>query len=329
MNFSEPVSKLIGIASRSESTVLITGLTGTGKTFLARQIHHQSSRRQKPFISINLATLHEGTLEAELFGHEKGAFTGADRRRVGRLELAQGGTVFLDEIGELTPRLQARLLEFLQARQVTPMGGHREIQLDVRIIVATHKDLERAVIEGDFRRDLFHRIRVISIQLSSLHERIDQLEYWTRCFVKEFSDHTKRTPLGISQEVSQSFYQYSWPGNLRELRNVLEYACFAAEGNQITMCDLPSWFLETLQPKKALKPMISECFPILGVAEIPFTLDFKETKEHFEKEYFRRALIKNGGRLSRTARQVGVNKATLMRRVKAYSLTRLETGAPF
>ncbi len=157
--FSISFERLLKIAHLGDSTVLITGQTGTGKSTLAKKIHLESRRKDRPFVAINLATLHEGVLESELFGHEKGAFTGADQRRIGRLELANAGTVFLDEVSELSPRLQARLLEFIQSKTIVPVGGNKEIQLDIRVVAATHKDLDLAVRKGDFREDLFHRLR--------------------------------------------------------------------------------------------------------------------------------------------------------------------------
>ena len=176
MKLSEDLLNTYKIACNSNSTVLITGDTGTGKTHLASMIHNNSTKKGKPFVVVNLATLHEGTLESELFGHEKGSFTGAEHKRIGRLEAAQGGTVFLDEIGELSPRLQSRLLEFLNSKTIVPVGSNRELQLDVRVIAATHKNLQVAVKNKEFREDLFHRLRVISLKLLPLRERYEEFD---------------------------------------------------------------------------------------------------------------------------------------------------------
>lgn len=314
--------KLIRLAERSDVNVLITGPTGSGKSRLAREIHEASPRSGRPFVTVNLATLHEGTFESELFGHERGAFTGADQRRAGRIESAQGGTLFLDEIGELTPRLQARLLEFLQSKRITPVGGNREIQADVRVIAATHRDLPRAVAAREFREDLFHRLRVLTIGLVSLQDRPDDFDGLVHGVLEELTAASGRSLLRISEEVAASLEAHDWPGNLRELRNVLEYAVLASEGPEITSDDLPTWFRE---PACSVTPAPGA----LGVAETPLTLDFHGTLAAFEKDYLRRALQRYRGRVNLTARQIGMNKTTLIRRMRVYGLTECENRAIF
>jgi DNA-binding NtrC family response regulator len=305
------------IACESEANVLITGPTGSGKTLLARRIHQQSCRRDRPFIVVNLAALHEGTLESELFGHEKGAFTGAEQRRIGRLEAAHGGTVFLDEIGELTPRFQARLLEFLQSRTVSPVGSGREIRLDVRVITATHRDLAAAVRKGEFREDLLHRIRVVPIHLRSLREQADDFnEIVHECLV-DISATADRRVLRISEEVADRLEAYHWPGNFRELRNVLEYSVLSSNGQEIRLSDLPDW-MSTAELPVLDQGLIDSS---LGVAEVPLSLDFQGTLSLFEREYLKRALNRYRGRINQTARKIGMNKTTLLRRVRAYGLT--------
>lgn len=317
MNTDKELDKLIEIACRSNSTVLLTGATGTGKSSLAEAIHNRSTRKGKPFVAVNLATLYEGTLESELFGHERGAFTGADRQRIGKLELAQGGTLFLDEIGELSPKLQARLLEFLQSYTLSPVGSNRRIQLDVRVIAATHRDLNQAVLRGEFRADLFHRLRVIHIPLKSLLERAGEFDRLVHAFLSEFSAKYSKPIAGLSSGVAEALETYNWPGNIRELRNVLEYAVLAAEGSHIALPNLPSWVLLQSQESGSVA---SKDFPVLGVAEVAMTLDYQDTLARFEKEYIRRAYSRNGGRLNRTARQIGLNKTTLLRRIRAHGL---------
>lgn len=314
--------KQIQLAERSEVNVLITGPTGSGKSRLAREIHEAGPRAGKPFVTVNLATLHEGTFESELFGHERGAFTGADQRRVGRIEAAQGGTLFLDEIGELPSRLQARLLEFLQSRKITPVGGNREIQVNVRVIAATHRDLPKAVAAREFREDLFHRLRVLTIGLASLKDRPDDFDGLVHGVLEELSAASGRSLLRISEEVAASLESHEWPGNLRELRNVLEYAVLASEGPEITSADLPSWFREPAFPERVTPGA-------LGVAETPLTLDFHRTLADFEKDYLRRALQRFRGRVNLTARQIGMNKTTLIRRMRVYGLTECENRAVF
>lgn len=315
MKISNEMTKLFKIAASSDASVLITGQTGTGKTTLARQIHEASSRSGRPFVSINLATLSEGVLESELFGHEKGAFTGADSKRVGKLEMSQGGTVLLDEISELPLRLQARLLEFLQSKVVTPVGSNRQIQLNVRIIAATHRDLQQAVKQGTFREDLFHRLRVVPIEMKSLQERDEEFDTLVHDCLSAAAQSAGKVIHKLTPEVASQFEAYSWPGNLRELRNVLEFAVLSAEEGEVRESDLPQWFSQSLLPGAEM-----QASP-LGVAEIPLTFDYLRTLERFEKEYLTRALARNGGRINRTARQIGVNKTTLIRRIRTHQLT--------
>ena len=309
--------KMIEIAKRSEATVLITGPTGAGKSRLAREIHDAGPRKGKPFIAVNLATLHEGTLESELFGHERGAFTGADRRRVGRLESAQGGTVFLDEIGELSPRFQARLLEVLQSRTIVPVGGSREIQLDIRVIAATHRDLSRAVARGEFREDLLHRLRVISVDLKPIRERWQDFDSIVHSSLETLCRRAGRSVLRISEEVAEMLENYEWPGNFRELNNVLEYAVLAGDGPQITAADLPTWFAQKSGFSAAEEAQNAD---VLGCLEVPLALDYHQAHAFFEKSYLDWALRRYGGRINRTAQRIGLNKTTLLRRIQTYGL---------
>jgi DNA-binding NtrC family response regulator len=310
-------SASLEIAGRTDSTVLLTGPTGSGKSRLAQEIHLAGRRSLRPFITVNLASLHEGTLESELFGHERGAFTGAGQRRIGRIELAQGGTLFLDEIGELSPRLQARLLEFMQSRTLTPVGSSRTQRLDVRVIAATHRDLARDVADGRFREDLFHRLRVVTVALPGLDQRPDEFDGILHTCLEEVCEVTGRSIRRLSAGVAEKFENYAWPGNIRELRNVLEYAVQAAKTDEITVSDLPSWFVSGhSQSLHAAELGVGA----LGNFQLPLTLDFQATLACLEREYLIRALRRCRGRINHTARSIGLSKTTLIRRMHTYGL---------
>jgi DNA-binding NtrC family response regulator len=316
--------RLFKIAQRTDANVLIVGPTGSGKSLLAREIHEKSSRRDKPFVPVNLATLHEGTLESELFGHERGAFTGADQRRVGKLEMASGGSVFLDEIGELSPRMQARLLEFIQSRKISPVGSNRELRLDVRVIAATHRNLQRAVELGEFREDLFHRLRVVNLELRPLREREEEFDELVHEALSEFCGKSGRNLLRLSKDVAFRLENYSWPGNIRELRNVLEYAVLASESDELKTEDLPVWFLESGEKEHLRVRSLAFCEPEGVGFEAGLEVSFRDAVDGFEKRYLERALGQTGWKINKTARKIGVNKTTLLRRIRAHQLNRDE-----
>ncbi|HEY0320684.1 MAG TPA: sigma 54-interacting transcriptional regulator [Pyrinomonadaceae bacterium] len=248
------VYQFLAKVAPTDSTVLIRGESGTGKELAARAIHLHSPRSTKPFVAINCAALTESLLESELFGHEKGAFTGALTQKKGRLEVADTGTIFLDEIGELAPQMQAKLLRVLQEREFERVGGTRPIKVDVRVIAATNKELEDAIKTGDFRQDLYYRLNVVSIVMPPLKERREDIPLLASYFAAKFSKKSKRQVMGISQSARAYLTNYSWPGNVRELENAIERAVVLGSSNQILPEDLPEAVLETATSPKGAAP---------------------------------------------------------------------------
>lgn len=330
MKQSEVLLAAVRLAKRCDANVLILGQTGSGKSTLARKIHDQGARSGGPFINVNLASVHEETMESTLFGHERGAFTGADRGRIGRLELADRGTVFLDEIGELSLPLQARLLEFLQSKTFTPLGSNRERQLNVRVICATNRDLQADVRAGKFREDLYHRIRVLSLELSSLEsledEEFSEVIHGT---LERICIKTESKVIRITKEVAELFECYSWPGNFRELENVLEVATLTSLDQVIKLGDLPSWFTESVSSEPSYRLDLDVVIRsekksggILASAEVPVSQSFAQTMGKFESAVLKYFIMRNGGNLARAAREVGLSKATFYRKANDHHLLR-------
>jgi two-component system nitrogen regulation response regulator NtrX len=314
------MQEFIELAASCDADVLILGQTGTGKSSLAKVIHQKSARKGRPFVTVNLASLHEGTLESELFGHERGAYTGADQRRIGKFELAQGGTLFLDEVGELSLRLQARILEVLQSRTFTPVGSNREVKLDVRIISATHRDLEKGIFQNEFREDLLHRLRVLTIELPSLRDQATDFDQILHGVIEEMSARYDKRVLHLDEGVAHVLENYRWPGNFRELRNVIESSIVSLKGTRFGIEHLPKWFLRAIAGATPSLPRGE----LLKVAELSLTLNYQETADHFEKVYFTNALVRFGGRINLTARKIGINKSTLIRKVKHLGIDRMQ-----
>jgi len=238
------VYQFIARVAPRDITVLIFGESGTGKELVARAIHRTSSRANKPCVAINCAALAENLLESELFGHEKGAFTGAIAQKKGKLEIAEGGTVFLDEIGELAPLLQAKLLRVLQEREFERVGGTRTIKLDVRLITATNRDLEEEVKKGRFREDLFYRLNVVSLRMPALRDRREDIPLLASYFAAKFAQRSNRPVLGVSPHARTCLTNYDWPGNVRELENAIERAVVLGSSDTILPEDLPEAVLE-------------------------------------------------------------------------------------
>jgi Nif-specific regulatory protein len=238
---SGALSAVLGVVkkvAKSNTTVLVRGETGTGKELIAGAVHHNSQRNSRSFIKVNCAALQENLLESELFGHEKGAFTGADKQRIGRFEQADGGTLFLDEIGDMSPNTQAKILRVLQEHEFERLGGTRTIKVDVRLIAATNRDLPTMVDAGAFREDLFYRLNVVTIEMPPLRERKEDVAALANFFISRFSGELKKKIEGLSPEALKLLMRYHWPGNIRELENAIERAMLLADGSHIQADDL-------------------------------------------------------------------------------------------
>ena len=295
------VVELAGRAAPSEATVLLDGESGTGKEVLARTIHAASRRAEGPFVAVNCAALSAELLESELFGHEKGAFTGALRAKPGRLELSAGGTLFLDEIGELRPALQAKLLRVLQEREYERVGGTRTLKADVRVVAATNRDLERAVTAGEFRQDLYYRLKVVALRLPPLRERPEDIRPLTTHFLSRFAREAGRPFPRLDDLVVTRLVEYAWPGNVRELANVLERAVVLGSGEVLTIDDLP----EELQ---------TPALPATGSS--PPGAGYHDAVAAAKRSILREALRAEGGHQTRAAKRLGLTQPYLARLMK-------------
>jgi DNA-binding NtrC family response regulator len=298
--------------SASDSTILITGESGTGKELVARAIHFNSGRKHQPLVTVNCGAIPEELLESELFGHEKGAFTGAIRTRIGRFELAQGGTIFLDEIGDMSPALQVKMLRVIQEKEFERIGGVKTIQVDVRIIAATNQNLEKAVLEKKFREDLFYRINVIPIHLPPLRERGQDIAILANHFLRKFDKLKKKNLSHFSQDTLGYLIRYLWPGNVRELENLVEMLVVMKEEGEIEVSDLPPKLLNS----KAHEPF-APCHISLPVNG----LNFNEMVSQFEKDLLLQALRKSSGVKNRAAKLLNLNRTTLVEKLKRFNLT--------
>ena len=285
----QDVFSIIRKISTTDAPVLIAGESGTGKELVARAIHKLSIRQDKPFIVINCGAIPENLLESELFGHEKGAFTGAHIQRKGRLEMTEGGTLFLDEVGELPSSLQVKILRFLQEKIVERVGGREQIEVDARVIAATNRDLKEAMKDGSFREDLYFRLGVILISLPPLREREGDVILLAKNFLEHYADENKRKIKGFTNQAINAIEQYTWPGNVRELENRIKRAVIMAEGRKITSADLE---LEAVQPE----------YERMGL---------KEARDALEKELILKALARNQGNVSKAAMDLEVSRPTL------------------
>ena len=295
------VRQVIQTAAGSEATVLIEGESGTGKEIIANAIHAQSKRSRGPLVKMNCAAVPETLLESELFGHEKGAFTGADRRRVGRFEQAEGGTLLLDEVCEMQPRLQAKFLRALQEREIERLGGSETIPVDVRIIAATNRDLRKALAEGVLREDLYYRLNVILLRVPALRERMDDVPILAMHFVRKYAAREGVPTAGITEEAMNVLLSYAWPGNVRELENAIERAVVLGRGEVLRPQDLPPQVHRRGDEQRPL---------------IPAHL----TLEEIEKLAIAQALRLTGGNKSEAAERLGIHRTSIYDKMRRYGI---------
>lgn len=284
----------------AQSSILITGESGTGKEVIARTLHEMSPRAAKPFIAVNCTAIPETLLESELFGHAKGSFTGADRRKLGLFEEANGGTLFLDEIGDMAPGLQAKLLRVLQERQIRPVGETKTIDLDVRVIAATHKDLKKAIQEKLFREDLFYRLNVIPVQVPPLRHRKEDIPLLAQTFLEKYAALNQSPVRGFAPLALHLLVERSWPGNVRELENLIERMVVMSRGSQLDEGDVPA---NDATPVEDFYGQMTQDLPNL---------------ETLERRYIEFVLIKSGGKKDKASQILGINRRTLYRKEREY-----------
>lgn len=348
------VFNIIHKLAKVETPVLIRGASGTGKELVAKAIHHNSSRKDGKFVAINCSAIPENLFESELFGHEKGSFTGAHERKIGKFQFAEGGTLFLDEIGDMPPLMQVKILRVLQERLFTPVGSNREIQSNVRVIAATNRPLEEMIKAGTFREDLFYRLNVVPIFLPALAERKDDIDRLIHIFIRKFNEAHRRRVTGVSADALNVLKKYSWPGNIRELENVIEHAFVLEPANTLTLASLPEPLLaacgvdllelpdqgtsqESAPRTQMMRSSESDRPEASGLDEDDLALEgdfepgnvdpqladelnFNAQKEAFEKEFILKALKTFKGRINQTALHANIPKKTLLRKIEKYGI---------
>jgi two-component system, NtrC family, response regulator HydG len=349
------VFSVIDKLSRVETAVLIRGESGTGKELVASALHYNSPRKDNRFVTINCSAVPETLIESEFFGHEKGAFTGADSRKIGKFQYADGGTLFLDEIGDVSPAMQVKLLRALQEKKFTPVGANREVEVNVRIVAATNRNLEEMIKKGEFREDLFYRLNVLPINLPPLRERKNDIEALSQYFIQKFNEQHRKNITGIAPDAMEMLKMHSWPGNIRELENVIEHAFVIETTNQITPASLPDAVAGPGARKLGLTTSVRGLDSddedldldgeldgeeavggevLAGAVQIPmpgkgFTLDinrldFQANKEEFERQFLISALKAFKGRINQTALHANIPKKTLLRKLQKYGINARE-----
>jgi DNA-binding NtrC family response regulator len=344
-NSMQKVFDIISKLAKVNTPVLIRGESGTGKELVAKAIHYNGPRKDNKFVAVNCGAISENLIESELFGHEKGAFTGADSRKIGKFQYADGGTLFLDEIGDISPAMQVKLLRVLQEKKFTPVGSNREITADVRIIAASHKPFEEMIKEGTFREDLFYRLNVLPVYLPPLRERKDDIPHLVNYYIAYFNNVHGLEIKSMSADALDAMKSYAWPGNIRELRNTIEHCFIMESSDQINTGSLPHKV--RLDEEQEDRSSELEDDSVIDFKEIQnsvldkdpsendnsnyqFTfateedgrvkLDFQAAKDKFEKEFIVQALMLNKGKINQTALNANIPKKTLLRKIEKYEV---------
>lgn len=345
---SDEMQKVFNVISKLaqvNTPVLIRGESGTGKELVAKAIHYNGPRKDEKFVTINLAAIPDNLIESELFGHEKGAFTGANERKIGKFQYADGGTIFLDEIGDVSPTMQVKLLRVLQEKCFTPVGSNRDIKADVRVIAASHKPFEEMIKDGSFREDLFYRLNVLPVYLPPLRERKSDIPHLIEYYVNYFNSVHNLEIKGPDEQALDLLTNYGWPGNIRELRNVIEHAFIIESGDEIKPTSLPEVVKKGSSASAPAEEEETGMIDFKGiqdsvldkkieddeVKDYQFTfatvnendevkMDFQVAKELFEKEFIVQALKLNKGKINQTALKANIPKKTLLRKIEKYEI---------
>jgi len=311
---SESMQKIFRVIDRLaavNTSVLIQGENGTGKELVARAIHFNSPRKSKPFVAVNCGAIPENLVESELFGYEKGAFTGANTRKLGRFQFASGGTLFLDEIGDLPTPMQVKLLRALQDQRITPVGSNRDVKVDVRVIAATNRNLDQMMQDGRFRPDLFYRLNVMPVHLPPLRERRADIPHLVKHFIEKFNIKHQRQIEGIHDDAMALLSRYGWPGNIRELENAIEHAFILEPSQVLQQASIPEHILEGVQDAdEGWNPEV----------QASQGLSYHQAKEQFERQFIINALRTNQGRINLTSDKAQIPKNTLLRKMRKYGI---------
>src|SRR5690606_31587857 len=314
--------------SKVDTSVLIRGESGTGKELVAQALHYNSHRKKGPFVAVNCAAIPENLIESELFGHERGSFTGADKKKIGKFQYAAGGTIFLDEIGDMGQHMQVKFLRVLQEKQFTPVGANKEVESDVRIIAATNRPLEKMIANESFRSDLFYRLNVLPIKLPPLRDRREDIASLTDFMIKKFNRIHGRNVKSIEKDALSSLRMYAWPGNIRELENVIEHAFIVSpDCERIDIASLPEHVQTMGRPgvaddgeHESIEEIANRVSESDGFMPDFSDLNYPALKERFEKEFIIRALKAFNGRINQTALHTQMTKVTLLRKLEKYGI---------